>query len=76
MALREKLQMNEGSLLMFLKPKYFDMVILCTKDLGGFSYQRNEGGNVACFTTPSLPLKNRVFNRKMVCISKRNWYKN
>ena len=57
MALREKLQMNEGSLLMFLKPKYFDMVILCTKDLGGFSYQTNEGENVACFTTPSLPLK-------------------
>ena len=55
---------------MFLKPKYFDMVILCTKYLDGFSDQTNEGENVACFTTASLPLKIRYTIEKCYVLAK------
>lgn len=34
---KEKSSINEESLLKFLKPTFFDMIIGFTKDLGGFS---------------------------------------
>ena len=70
LALGEKLQMNKESLLVFSKPKHFDMVILCTKDLGGFGYQTEEWKNVAFFTIPSLPLKIRYLIEKGCVLAK------
>ena len=46
-----------NSLVDFLKPDTFDLLLSCTKELGGFSYQTTEGEKVACFSKPSLPLK-------------------
>lgn len=41
----------------FLKPDTFDLLLSCTKELGGFSYQTTEGEKVACFSKSSFPLK-------------------
>ena len=46
-----------NSLVNFLKPDTLDLLLSCTKELGGFSYQTTEGEKVACFSKPSLFLK-------------------
>ena len=62
------MQINKG--FMFLKPKYFDMVILCFKNLVGFSYQTNKEGNGAWFITSSLPLKIGYYLEKCGVLTK------
>ena len=42
-----------NSLVDFLKPDIFDLLLSCTKRLGGFSYQTTEGENVASRSRPS-----------------------
>ena len=46
-----------NNLVDFLKPDTFDLLLSCTKELGGFSYQTSEVEKVACFSKPTLPLK-------------------
>ena len=55
--LREKARSINHSMIDFMKPEYFDIVVECSKELGGFSLQNKEGENVASFSVPSLPLK-------------------
>lgn len=54
---REKQSLTDATLLDILQPEMFDTMVLCTKELGGFSMRTSEGENVAYFETPSLPLK-------------------
>ena len=54
--LQEKNKQGNG-LVDFMKPDTFDLLLSCTKELGGFSYQTTEGEKAACFSKLSLPLK-------------------
>ena len=58
---RKKKQGN--NLVDFLKPDTFDLLLSCTKELGGFSYQTTEVEKVACFSKPTLPLKIGWYSR-------------
>ena len=56
--LREKdKKFKEYSLTDFLCPKYFDLVVECTKDLAGYLSKNNDGERLPVFETPSLALK-------------------
>ena len=48
---------SEISLTDAINAEYFDDIVTCTQELGGFKLQNNDGENVASFETPSLPLK-------------------
>lgn len=53
------LQSKHGckELVEFIDPKYFDEIVQCTKELGGYSLQDKNGEKIPSFSKPSLPLK-------------------
>ena len=55
--IRKKRQDKCGSLASYIKPECFDLIVTCTRELGGFRLETVNGESVANFETPSLPLK-------------------